>query len=105
MPSTKSQMRAAGRELRLRREGKVSKESERGVRPFGAMSTDNLRKFAGHPVPAQQRRAAVNELLLREAGGAADPTRPFGKASRRDVEFFASATDDEIRQMNDKRLR
>lgn len=41
-------MRAAGRELRLRREGKVEQEANReaATRPMGSMSTGNLRKYA-----------------------------------------------------------
>lgn len=41
-------MRAAGRELRLRREGKVTQEANRAeaTRPMGSMSTENLRKYA-----------------------------------------------------------
>lgn len=48
MPSTPKQMRTAGRELRLRRDGKVSQEANRAsaTRPMGSMSTDNLRKYA-----------------------------------------------------------
>lgn len=48
MPATKKQMRVAGRELRLRREGKVEKEKDRAsaTRPMGAMTTKNLRKYA-----------------------------------------------------------
>jgi hypothetical protein len=42
-------MRAAGRELRLRREGAVSQEANRAsaTRPFGSCSEKNLRKYAG----------------------------------------------------------
>lgn len=41
-------MRAAGRELRLRREGKVKQEKNRAcaTRPFGSCSEVNLRKYA-----------------------------------------------------------
>jgi len=48
MPSTKKQMRVAGRELRLRREGKVKQEANRASakRMMGSMSTPNLRKYA-----------------------------------------------------------
>lgn len=48
MPATKKQRRAAGRELRLRREGEVEKEKNRAqaTRPFGAISDENLRKYA-----------------------------------------------------------
>lgn len=50
MPATKAQMRTAGRELRLRREGKVVQEANRklATRPMGSMSTENLRKYARH---------------------------------------------------------
>ena len=48
MPATRKQMRTAGRELRLRREGKVKQEKNRATatRPMGAMSDKNLRKYA-----------------------------------------------------------
>lgn len=48
MPSTKAQMRAAGLELRRRREGEVTQEANRAssTRPMGAMSTENLRRYA-----------------------------------------------------------
>ena len=48
MPATPKQMRVAGRELRLRREGKVVKENNRAeaTRPMGSMSEKNLRKYA-----------------------------------------------------------
>lgn len=41
-------MRVAGRELRLRREGKVTQEANRAsaTRPMGSMSDANLRKYA-----------------------------------------------------------
>lgn len=107
MPSTRKQMRAAGRELRNRREGKVKQEDivGRGTRPFGAASDETLRSYAQNPKPREQREAANNELLMRSTGASktAKPTRAFGKASNVDVKFFANATDDEIRAMNDKR--
>lgn len=48
MPATPKQMRAAGRELRLRREGKAEQQANRAesTRPFGACSEKNLRKYA-----------------------------------------------------------
>jgi len=48
MPATPKQMRTAGRELRLRREGKVTQEANRAsaTRPFGSCSEKNLRKYA-----------------------------------------------------------
>lgn len=48
MPSTIKQRRVAGRELRLRREGKVKQEANRATatRMMGSMSTTNLRKYA-----------------------------------------------------------
>lgn len=48
MPATPKQMRAAGRELRMRREGSVKQEANRAAatRPFGSCSEKNLRKYA-----------------------------------------------------------
>lgn len=48
MPATPKQMRAAGRELRMRREGTVDQEANRAsaTRPFGSCSDKNLRKYA-----------------------------------------------------------
>ena len=46
MPATKKQMRTAGRELRLRREGKLEQEVDSSTRPMGGMSETNLRKYA-----------------------------------------------------------
>lgn len=48
MPATTKQRRIAGREIRLRREGKVTKEANRAeaTRPMGAMKMENLRKYA-----------------------------------------------------------
>lgn len=48
MPATPKQMRVAGRELRMRREGKVEQEASReeANRPMGSMSSKNLRKYA-----------------------------------------------------------
>ena len=105
MPSTRKQMRAAGRELRMRRDGKVKQQQiiGRGTRPFGAASNETLRSYASHPKPRQQRAAANNELLARATGNTGSPTRAFATASNKDVKFFANATDDQIRAMNDRR--
>jgi len=48
VPATLKQMRTAGRERRLRQEGKVEQEANRAEakRPMGSMSDTNLRKFA-----------------------------------------------------------
>jgi len=48
MPATPKQMRAAGRELRMRREGTAVQEANRAsaTRPFGSCSEQNLRKYA-----------------------------------------------------------
>lgn len=104
MPSTPKQMRTAGRELRRRRAGEVKQEKNRATatRPMGAMSEENLRKYAGYPLPNEQRRAAMTELVVRETGrqGLLDPNRAFGKASKATVEFYATATDDEMRKRN-----
>lgn len=66
MPATKEQMRAAGRELRLRREGKASQEPsrEQAARPFGSCSDENLRKYA------QSLDAEIDKLRgrLKETG-------------------------------------
>jgi hypothetical protein len=48
MPATTKQRGVAGREIRLRREGKVTKEANRheATRPMGSMKMENLRKYA-----------------------------------------------------------
>lgn len=50
MPATPKQMRAAGMELRRRRDGEVTQEANRAeaTRPFGSCSEKNLRKYARH---------------------------------------------------------
>jgi hypothetical protein len=103
VPSTPKQMRSAGRELRRRIDGEVKQQDRgKGSRPFGAASTETLRSFAGWPKPNEQRAAAINEKFLRVSGNdvGAKPTRAFGKASNADINFFANASDDEIRKRN-----
>ena len=104
MPTTKRQMRAAGRELRMRREGKFKQQQikGRGTRPFGAASDKTVRSYASWPVPAEQRAAAKKEQEMREDRTYlyADPNRPFGKASIQEIEFYLSASDEEIRRHN-----
>lgn len=100
---TRKQMRAAGRELRLRREKKVQQQpAGRATRPFGSMSEENLRKYAGWPIPSEQRKAAMRELDLRLRGveDKMYPNRAFAKADMDTVRFFANATDEEIRKRN-----
>ena len=66
MPSTKKQMRAAGRELRLRRAGLVEKQPDRSraTRPFGACSDENLAKYA------QSCDTEINKMkrMIKETG-------------------------------------
>ena len=66
MPTTKKQMRAAGRELRRRRSGEVQQERSRAqsTRPFGACSEENLRKYA----QGIDREIEKIEGLLNESG-------------------------------------
>ena len=66
MPETKKQMRVAGRELRLRREGKVKQEANRASakRMMGSMSTKNLRKYA----QSIDKDIAKLERRLKETG-------------------------------------
>lgn len=105
MPSTPAQMRAAGRELRLRREGKVKQEpvKGRGKRPFGAASTETLRSYASWPDPSEQRRAAQREFELRKSRLVlyeTDANRAFGKATEEELMFFMTASEEEIRRRN-----
>ena len=104
MPSTPKQMRAAGRELRMRRDGKVRQQQiiGRGTRPFGAASTQTLRSYASWPDPDEQRRAARKEKEIRDDRTFlyADRTRAFGKASAEEIDFFISASDEDIRRRN-----
>jgi len=49
MPATKKQRNVAGRELRLRHEGKVKRERvprKETTRPMGSMSDENLKKYS-----------------------------------------------------------
>ena len=66
VPATKKQMRVAGRELRLRREGKVKQEANRASakRMMGSMSTKNLRKYA----QSIDKDIAKLERRLKETG-------------------------------------
>ena len=100
MPATKKQMRAAGRELRLRRAGEVKQEPNRAAatRPFGSTSEANLEAYASWPNPDEQRQAAQGEMDARNRGGVGKSG--FSKASLSTVRFYANATDDEIRRRN-----
>lgn len=93
-------------ELRRRRDGEVQRDPS-ADRPFAGISDENLRKYAQHPVPRQQREAANRELLLRATGASrtAPENRAFGKAPMREVTFYAYATDDEIRERNKRNLK
>ena len=104
MPATPKQMRAAGRELRLRREGELEQEQiiGRGTRPFGAASEETLRAYASWPDPEEQRQAAKKELQMREDRTFlyADKNRPFAKATESDLRFYIHASADAIRARN-----
>ena len=105
MPATRKQMKVAGRELRMRREGKVIQERSRkeAKRPMGAMSTKNLRAYASWPDPEDQRRHAQAELSNRKLGAKPEEGRAFGNAKAETVRFYANASDAAIRRRNGQR--
>jgi len=97
MTITNGQMRAAGRELRLRREG----NGRSANRPFGQASEATLRRVASGPT-AEERAQMSQELALRDSGQARrrtnqgpDTERPFEQAQtttlRRHVERDAKS--------------
>lgn len=100
MPSTPKQMRTAGREMQLRREGKVTQEQSRAAatRPMGAMSDKNLRAYASWPNPAEQKALATKEINARESGK--HTQTGFAKATDASLKFYATATDKAIRKRN-----
>lgn len=77
MVITPGQMRAAGRELRLRREGAVDQEANRAqsTRPFGAARNETLQRIAAGPT-SSDIVGMKRELTLRDAGSANRLTRP-----------------------------
>lgn len=87
MTITVKQMRAAGRELRRRREGEVEKQADRAssTRPFGAATDATLARFASGPT-ANEVDGMKQELALRAAGAARrknrgpNTARPFEQA-------------------------
>lgn len=85
MTITPGQMRAAGRELRLRREGAATSSD----RPFGEASVKTLRRLASGPTPSEIA-GMERELQLRDAGQAnrrenrgPQTDRPFEQAQTR----------------------
>ncbi|MEQ8504597.1 MAG: hypothetical protein RIB80_04675 [Rhodospirillales bacterium] len=92
MTITTGQMRSAGRELGLRREGKVKKEKNRAesTRPFGSATEKTLRRFAAGPTDgeaAMMRR----ELALREVG-LAERQENQGRQTSRPFEAAKTST-------------
>lgn len=95
MTITPDQMRAAGRELRLRREG----ESPSQGRPFGQVTEETLERFASGPTPAEVTEMK-RELVLRDAGLAerrvnrgADTSRPFEEAQTKTLRGHVKRTE------------
>ncbi len=96
---TQKQMRAAGRELRRRREGKTKQQPRgRESRPFGAADVSTVRAYASYPEPQDQRTAARIELMRRRMGDTSDKNRPLRNAWASTLKFYASASDDELRR-------
>jgi hypothetical protein len=96
-------MNAAGRELRLRRDGKVKQEAKgKSTRPFGVTSDKYLKAFASLPDPSEQKAKAKQELQLRKnnATNGTKPTRAFGQATDATIRFFATANLNEIETRN-----
>jgi hypothetical protein len=87
MPATIKQMRVAGRELRLRREGKVMQEPNRAeaTRPMGSMSIENLRKYAQSidkeiaKLQAQHKEQGTNETAVRLMRATRQKKREYGE--------------------------
>jgi hypothetical protein len=59
MPSkSEAQRRAAGRELGMRREGKVRRDPD-AKRPFAGASEEQLRAFASKPTSGKDRKKSI----------------------------------------------
>lgn len=69
MTITPGQMRAAGQELRMRRDGAVTQQPDRkhATRPFGAATIETLRRIASGPTPNEVSEMK-RELHARDSG-------------------------------------
>ena len=99
-------MRLAGRELAMRRNGEVIQEESPSVRPMGAMTEENLRRYASLPNPKAQREAARAELERRKAGGVMDvnDSSGFRNMPIDYVRRYAYGTDSQILGMWKERI-